>query len=118
VSESTLARKRCLPCDGNTPTLGESEIARLGREVPGWRIEAGRRLVRLFRARDFAEPMRLANRIAELAEAEGHHPDLHIRWGRLEVEITTHAVKGLTENDFILAAKIDQLLQSNSAAAG
>jgi 4a-hydroxytetrahydrobiopterin dehydratase len=118
VSETHLARKRCEPCDGNTPRLGEAEIARLGREVPDWRIEEGRRLVRLFRANDFAEPMRLANQIAELAEAEGHHPDLHVHWGRLGVEITTHAVRGLTENDFILAAKIDQLLQSNSAAAG
>jgi 4a-hydroxytetrahydrobiopterin dehydratase len=118
VSESTLARKRCVPCDGNTPTLGPEEVTRLSAEVPGWRVEEGRRLGRAIRFKDFAGPMRLANRIATVADAEGHHPDLHVHWGRLEIEITTHAVKGLTENDFILAAKIDQLLQSNSAAAG
>jgi 4a-hydroxytetrahydrobiopterin dehydratase len=118
VSESDLARKRCVPCDGNTPRLGPADILRLSAEVPAWRVDEDRRLVRAFRFRDFAEPMQLANRIGEVAEAEGHHPDLHVHWGRLEVEITTHAVKGLTENDFILAAKIDRLLQSYSAAAG
>lgn len=117
MTEPLLARKKCVPCHGGTPTLRPEEIARLQPEVPAWRVEEGR-LRRAFRFEDFAGPMRFANRIAEIAEAEGHHPDLHVHWGRLEVEITTHAVKGLTENDFILAAKIDRLLQSNSASAG
>ena len=118
MSESELARKHCQPCHGGTPTVGDDVAARLSRQVPDWRIDEGRRLVRVFRFKDFAGPMALANRIAGLAESEGHHPDLRVAWGRLEVELTTHAVKGLTENDFILAAKIDQLLQSDSAAAG
>jgi 4a-hydroxytetrahydrobiopterin dehydratase len=118
VNGSALARRRCQPCDGKTPRLDPEEVARLSGAVPDWRIAEGRRLVRVFHRRDFAGPMRLANRIAELAEVEGHHPDLHVHWGRLEVEITTHAARGLTANDFILAAKIDQLLQSSSAAAG
>ena len=77
--------------------------------MPDWAVVDERRLTRTFRFDDFAGPMGLANRIAEVAEAEGHHPDLHVHWGRLEVEITTHAIRGLSENDFILAAKIDRL---------
>lgn len=72
-------------------------------------IDGGRILARTFRFSDFMGPMNLANKVAEIAEAEGHHPDLTIGWGSLGVELMTHAVGGLTENDFIVAAKIDQI---------
>jgi 4a-hydroxytetrahydrobiopterin dehydratase len=109
VDGAPLATKRCVPCHGGTPRLTAEEIAGLRGQIPEWRVVEERRLTRTFRFPDFAAPMAFASRIAAVAEAEEHHPDLHVYWGRLEVEITTHAIRGLSENDFILAAKIDQL---------
>jgi 4a-hydroxytetrahydrobiopterin dehydratase len=109
VEAAALAKKRCVPCHGGTPRLTSDEIAALRSQVSEWEVLEERRLQRVFRFRDFAGPLALAVQIGELAESEGHHPDLHVHWGRLVVEVTTHAIKGLSENDFILAAKIDRL---------
>jgi 4a-hydroxytetrahydrobiopterin dehydratase len=109
VDAASLAKKRCVPCDGDTPRLSADEIRALRIHLPDWRVVDDRRLTRTFRFPDFGGPMAFANRIAAVAEEEGHHPDLHVHWGRLEVEITTHAIRGLSENDFVLAAKIDRL---------
>ena len=109
MEPAPLATKRCVPCHAGTPRLSLSQIAALMAQVPAWEVVDDRRLRRTFPFSDFAGPMAFANRIAELAEVEGHHPDLHVHWRRLVVEITTHAIGGLSANDFVLAARIDRL---------
>jgi 4a-hydroxytetrahydrobiopterin dehydratase len=79
------------------------------KELKGWRIQNDERLLKSFKFTDFKSSLELANEIGELAERENHHPDLHVRWGELGIELWTHAVGGLTESDFILAAKIDKI---------
>lgn len=77
-------------------------------QVPGWELQENR-LVRRFRFKDFKEAMAFVNKVADLAESEGHHPDIYISWNRVRLELTTHAIKGLSENDFIMAAKVGGL---------
>lgn len=88
--------------------MNASEREALIKQISGWEIEGEKKLTKSFSFKDFNEPMKLANKVWEIAESEGHHPDLVVAWGKLKVEIWTHAVGGLTESDFILAAKIDQ----------
>jgi 4a-hydroxytetrahydrobiopterin dehydratase len=104
-----LARRRCVPCRGGVPPLGTDEIAPLHAQIPAWQVRASRRLERHFRFRDFAAAWQFLDRIGALAEEEWHHPDLHLAWGSLRVELWTHAIDGLSESDFVLAAKIDEL---------
>ncbi len=109
---SDLTAKACVPCRGGVPTLTDAEIERLSPQVPQWRVrevDGVKRLVRDHEFPDFASAMRFAARVGELAEEEQHHPDLHVAWGKVGVEIWTHKIRGLHENDFILAAKIDRL---------
>jgi 4a-hydroxytetrahydrobiopterin dehydratase len=110
MSTSDLARKTCVPCEGGVPPLTEREAREYLDQVSGWELVEGRRIRRRFDFPDFLQALAAANRIGALAEEQGHHPDFHLGWGRLEVEIWTHAVDGLTENDFILAAKIDDIV--------
>ena len=105
-----LAKMKCGPCKGGVPALSPDEIAPLAAQTPGWEIANGHHLHRLVRTRDFAESLALANRIGAIAEKAGHHPDLLVAWGRVGIEIFTHMIDGLTRNDFILAAKINELL--------
>jgi 4a-hydroxytetrahydrobiopterin dehydratase len=115
-----LADRRCVRCEPGTPSLDRAEVDRLLPDVPGWTIEerggAENHLVltRHFKFKGFMPGVELVNRIAAIAEEEGHHPDLHLGWGYLTVELWTHAAGGLTENDFILAAKVDRAQSSNS----
>jgi 4a-hydroxytetrahydrobiopterin dehydratase len=102
---SDLTTKRCLPCEGGVPRLDAKAVAALLPQVPGWEARDGR-LHRAFRFPDFVAAMRFVNRMADVAEAEGHHPDFLVHYNQVDVTIWTHAVGGLTENDFILAAKI------------
>ncbi len=106
-----LTRKACVPCEGGVPTLTPDEVAALLPQVPGWRVSGdGKRIRREWRARNFVAGMDFFRKIAEVAEGEGHHPDLHLVGYRdVAIEIWTHAIGGLSENDFILAAKIDAL---------
>ena len=104
-----LVEKRCLPCEGGTPSMGESEINILLKEVPLWSLREGH-LFSSFKFRNFKEAMTFVNSLASLAEEEGHHPDICIHYNRVEVELWTHAIKGLSENDFIMAAKTDNIL--------
>ncbi len=105
-----LAQERCQVCHQGTPPLPEAEVGvLLGQVGDGW-TRSGSSLRRHIPTHDFAEAFSVATRIALLAEHEGHHPELLIGWGHLEVELTTHAAGGLTRNDFIMAAKIDRLL--------
>lgn len=108
---SEFAKKRCIPCEGGVKPLDESAARTLLTELhEDWMlIDSGHLLARTFRFKDFAEAMTFANKIAAIAEAEGHHPDLTVSYGSLGVELMTHAIDGLSENDFIVAAKIDEL---------
>jgi 4a-hydroxytetrahydrobiopterin dehydratase len=114
--ELPLAERHCVPCEGGVRPLTADEEAPLLDQLAGWRVEEAdghRQLARAFRFRDFVAAVEFVNRIVPVAEAEGHHPDLLVTWGRVRVQLWTHAAGGLTENDFVLAARIDRL-----AAAG
>jgi 4a-hydroxytetrahydrobiopterin dehydratase len=106
-----LANRRCAPCEGGVPALTPDRARELLTQVPGWELTAeGQRIRRRWRVKDFVTGLDFFRRVGELAEAEGHHPDLHLaNYRDVTIEIWTHAVGGLTENDFILAAKIDEL---------
>lgn len=103
----SLADGRCLPCRGDTPPLDAHAVGALLEELPGWEIRDGS-LVRTYTFSDFMAAVGFVNRVAPIAESEGHHPDLEIGWGRAKVTLITHAIDGLTKNDFIVAAKIDR----------
>jgi 4a-hydroxytetrahydrobiopterin dehydratase len=100
-----LTQKRCMACDAGTPPLTSQEAEALLEQVPGWELEENK-LTRRFNFPDFKEAIAFVNRVAALAEEEGHHPDIHIFWNRVRLDLTTHTIKGLSENDFIMAAKI------------
>lgn len=106
---SELTAKNCVPCKGGVPPLRGEALAGLLRRLSGWRAEREHHLTKEYKFPDFLSALNFVNRVGELAEAQGHHPDIHLSWGRVGVDIWTHAIDGLTENDFILAAKIDTL---------
>lgn len=106
---SELADKQCIPCKGGVPPLAKAETDKLLSNLNGWTIEKEYHLTRHFKLPDFVSALALVNRIGDLAEAQGHHPDIYLAWGKVGVEIWTHKINGLTESDFILAAKIDKL---------
>jgi 4a-hydroxytetrahydrobiopterin dehydratase len=105
-----LAAKSCTPCRGGVPPLTRDEVERHRREVPAWDVRGEpQRIERTFRFKNFAEAFAFVQRVAELAEAEGHHPDVTVGWGYVTISLYTHKIKGLHENDFIMAAKIDRM---------
>ena len=103
-----LAARTCVPCRGGIPPLTRDQIAPLLEQLEGWACEDDKKLVKSYRFRDFARALAFVNRAGEIAETEGHHPDLHLSWGYVGVELWTHKIGGLHDNDFILAAKLDQ----------
>ena len=108
----TLAREKCVACRRDSPRVTDEEAAELHPMVPEWSlIETGgvKRLDRTFRVRDFAGAMALADSVGEAAEAEGHHPKLVVEWGRVGVSWWTHKIRGLHRNDFVMAAKTDEI---------
>ncbi len=108
---SELADKQCVPCRGGVPPLRGGELERLRRELhPDWRVVDEHHLERELRFPDFRQALDFTNRVGELAEEQGHHPDLHLSWGKVLVQIWTHKIDGLTESDFVFAAKADQRL--------
>src|SRR5579872_4585688 len=106
---SDLANKHCVPCKGGTPPLAGAELDQLSAQLPDWKVMEGHHLERAYKFPDFVTALAFVNKIGEVAEREGHHPDLTLGWGRVGVVTYTHSIKGLSESDFILAAKIDQL---------
>lgn len=104
-----LAAKTCVPCRGGVPRLEADEIGKLAGQVAGWEVVEGSRLRRRYEFANFRRALEFVNRAGEVAEREGHHPDVAFGWGYCELTIYTHVAGGLTENDFILAAKIDKL---------
>lgn len=107
---SELAGRECVPCRGGVPPLKGDEIQDLISKLDQWSVVSEHHLTKLYKFRDFKESLAFVNRVGELAEQQGHHPDICFGWGRVEVTIWTHKIDGLTESDFILAAKIDQLI--------
>ena len=105
-----LADKKCAPCEkGEKPLDGEA-ADRLLRQLSGWKIKDGKELEKEYRFPDFRQALGFVNRLGEAAESEGHHPDIYLTWGKVRVSLSTHSVGGLSENDFILAAKADRVL--------
>ena len=108
---SDLAGKHCVPCKGGVPPLDGPELVKLAAEVPLWAVVDGHHITRKFTFPDFKLALAFVNRCGDVAEAEGHHPDILLAWGRAEVTTYTHKINGLTESDFILAAKFDALYE-------
>jgi len=106
-----LADKKCVPCRGGVPPLKGKELEALQKVVPNWSVIDEHHLKREYKFPDFAKALEFVNRVGALAEEQGHHPDILLAWGKAEVTLWTHKVDGLTESDFILAAKIDRLQQ-------
>ena len=110
---SDLLKKKCAPCEGGTLPFDISEIHKYQKKVDGWNILKDEKKIfflnKKFKFKDFIISQKFINRVGEISESEGHHPDILFGWGYAEIKITTHAIEGLSENDFILAAKIDQL---------
>ncbi|MFQ5494160.1 MAG: 4a-hydroxytetrahydrobiopterin dehydratase [Phycisphaerae bacterium] len=104
---SDLARQECVPCRGGVPPLGPQRIAELIKELDGWGVVGAHHLTRVYVFPDFAAALGFTNRVGAIAEGQNHHPDILLSWGRVRVDIWTHKIDGLTESDFILAARID-----------
>lgn len=111
ITHDQLIAKHCVPCEGGVPVLTPEQVRAHQQAVPAWSVTAaGKRIRREWKAKDFTAALDFFARIGQVAEAEGHHPDLHLTGYRnVAVEISTHAIGGLSENDFILAARIDAL---------
>ena len=110
---SDLANKKCVPCEGNIPPFNAEEIHKYLKKVDGWEVLEdkidGFHLIKSFKFDNFLKSQEFVNKVGKIAESEGHHPDLWFGWGYARIKIFTHAIKGLAESDFILAAKIDQI---------
>jgi len=108
-----LYQKKCLACDGNTLPFDTSEIHKYLKKIDDWDVKKNSKknhyLEKKFKFKNFIESQRFVNKVGSIAEAEGHHPDINFGWGYAKIEIFTHAIEGLAESDFILAAKIDQI---------
>lgn len=108
-SKTGLAEKHCVPCSGDVPALKGKDLHSFTERLPQWSVVAEHHLFRSFGFPDFKKALAFVNSIGEVAEQEGHHPDICLTWGKVEVTIFTHKIKGLSESDFVLAAKIDRL---------
>jgi|TARA_B110000902_G_C13943261_1_gene450607 4a-hydroxytetrahydrobiopterin dehydratase len=108
-----LFDKKCLPCEGGVPPLDLSEIHKYQKKIDGWDVKKNNKLIffleKNFKFKDFIKSQIFINKVSEISENENHHPDISFGWGYAKIQITTHAIEGLSENDFILAAKIDQI---------
>lgn len=105
-----LTQKKCVACEGGVKPFTKEQAAEYLKETPGWRVLPDNlKIDREFKFKDFKEAMVFINKAGDLAESEGHHPDIHVFYNRVRLELSTHSIGGLSENDFILAAKINQL---------
>lgn len=109
---SELASKKCVPCEGGVPPLSEEKVSELLGQLDGWSVEKNHHIQRTFEFPDFVTALTFVNHVGDIAEEQGHHPDIYLTWGKAGVKIWTHKIDGLTESDFILAAKIDQIDRS------
>ena len=111
---SDLANKKCIPCEGNIPAFDISEIHKYQKKIDGWEILKNEKnnfyIIKEFKFENFLKSQSFVNKVGEIAENEGHHPDIFFGWGYAKVKIFTHAIQGLAESDFILAAKVDKII--------
>jgi len=112
-----LAERTCVPCKGGVPPLTPEQIRPLLAQLDGWKVVDNHHLEKRHDVADFAQALELVNRIGAIAEEQGHHPDLYLAWGRVEVKMWTHKINGLTESDFILAAKCDAAFAQMASAS-
>ena len=109
-----LSEKECIPCEGNTPAFDYSEIHQFLKKIDGWEVKQNDQknyyLEKSFKFKNFLTSQSFVNSVGDIAEKEGHHPDIGFGWGYARIKIHTHAINGLAENDFILAAKIDKII--------
>lgn len=109
---TALAEKECIPCKGGIPPLKGNELKRLAKQLKGgWRIVDEHHLEKEYKFKDFREALGFTNRVGEMAESQAHHPDIYLAWGKVKLTTWTHKIDGLTESDFVLAAKADQLVE-------
>ncbi len=105
-----LKEKRCRPCEGGVPPLEKEEIEKYQKQLKNeWEVMDRKKIRQTYSFKDFKEALDFANKVGEIAEEEQHHPDLHVYYGKVVIELATHAIGGLSENDFILAAKIENI---------
>ena len=111
---SDLSEKKCVPCEGGIPSFNLSEIHKYLKKVDGWDVKKNENenfyLLKEFKFENFVNAQNFVNKVGEIAETEGHHPDIWFGWGYAKIKIFTHAINGLAESDFILAAKIDKIV--------
>lgn len=106
-----LVDKRCIPCEGGTPPLTHQEIESLKLQLKlEWEVEEDQKMRYKFKFKDFAQSLAFVNKVAEIAQGENHHPDIHIHYNKVLIELWTHSIGGLSENDFIVAAKVEELV--------
>ena len=103
-----LSKQKCVPCEGGISPMAEEEVAEYTKKVKGW-VTDNKKINKTFKFADFKEAMKFVNEVADLAESEGHHPDINISYNKVEIILWTHAIDGLSTNDFILDAKIDEI---------
>jgi len=107
---TTLAEKDCVPCRGGVPKLEGQALGNLSNELGAeWQVVNNHHLEKEYKFKNFREALDFTNKVGELAEAQGHHPDVYLAWGKVKLTIWTHKIDGLTESDFVLAAKADRL---------
>ena len=104
-----LADKQCIPCRGGVPPLTADEIKPLAQQLPSWDVVEEHHLDRTYKFKNFRDALDFTNKVGELAEEQGHHPDIYLSWGKVGIRLWTHKIDGLTESDFIMAAKIESL---------
>jgi len=110
MTANSLAQKKCVPCRGGVPPLKGAELENLHQQLKGdWAIVDEHHLEKVYKFGNFRQALDFTNKVGELAESEGHHPDIYLSWGKVRLKIWTHKIDGLTESDFILAAKTDEL---------
>lgn len=108
---SELSKKECIPCKGGVPPLQGSELEELYEQLkPGWKLVGEHHMEREYQFKNFREALDFTTKVGEMSEQQGHHPDIHLGWGKVKLVIYTHKIDGLTESDFIWAAKADELL--------
>jgi len=106
---TSLADKKCVPCRSGTPALKGAELEALRKNTPDWTVTSEHHIHREFKFQDFVKALEFVNRVGAIAEEQGHHPDIVLKWGKAEITLWTHSIDGLSESDFIMAAKIDRL---------
>jgi 4a-hydroxytetrahydrobiopterin dehydratase len=117
IPMASLAEKTCVPCRGGVPPMTGKELERMLKLVPGWKAVDEHHITRIFTFPDFKQALEFVNRVGAVAEQQGHHPDILLTWGKVEITLWTHKINGLSESDFIMAAKIDRLEKDRPQSA-